>query len=675
MFLFKKNRLSIFRIFNIIVHQYFWELLLLCLAGLLFFYSLNWIITDKAPPTWDDSLYLNHVLSFTTAFGEGVKPFITSVLSVDRGRVPMGALLAVPASILFGPSEFAAVLTLNLCWFAISWGIFYIGKTIFSKKVGFISTVFTSLLPIYQGVSHIYLMDLYLATFVILTIAAIILKIKNNNKYFWLLGIFLGLGMLVKITFLIFIFVPMLTYSLYFFKQRNKKQKLLYKTIATVVIGIAIAIPYLYINMESLLEQSAWLNSPQLAALYNMKNPFSLQSFLNFLAIQFRLYMGIIIGLGGIFGILTAIRSRHFFSTEKRRFLSILAGWFIPALFVFGFGYIQDVRYFMPALPVASLLAAHFFSYNKNKSLWILVIFFPIIGITTSNFKTELGYSTPDRQYWKTAETITNLISALNKNTPQNRELLFLGGTQQYHTALFRYFVRLQNDSINFHTLPYYTQPNMTADQAINYILEQQFPAIIYKTGPAWPEFSSKNDLQIITFFESHPDMFKKVSLGIELPDGNEYFIFFPQKCRLVESIDSTEQILLQNPHDFESYLTLMSATIDKVESSTSINLYWKLRRPLPNNYTEFIHLMTEDEQLLTQKDSVFAQNCLSDLKQGNLFKESIPLSKNDLLNFSSIRIGLYSPPDLSTALEISPRYDSDWDGKRLIIEFPKKYY
>lgn len=671
MFLFKKNCLSTFRKFNIIVHQYFWELLLLGMAGLFFFSSLNWIVADQAPPTWDDSLYLNQVLSFTTVFKEGVKPFVISILSLDRGRVPMGALLAVPASLLFGPSEFAAVFTLNLCWFAISWGIFYIGKTIFSKKVGFIATIFTALLPIYQTVSHFYLIDFYLATFVVLTITAIILNIKSENNYFWLLGIFLGIGMLIKITFLIFIFAPMLIYSLYFFKKIKIKPTLLYKTIFAISIGLAITIPYIYINFKSLLEQSVSLNSPQLAALYNMKNPFSLQSFLNFLAVQFRSYMGIIIGLGGIFGIFTIFHNSYFFSTEKRRFLLLLVGWFVPALFIFGFGYIQDVRYFIPALPVASLLAAQFLSYKKNKSLWILIIIFPIIGVTTSNFKNELGYANPDNRYWKTAETITNLLSVLDKNTPNNRELLFLGGTQQYHIALFRYYARLQSDSIDFRALPYYAQPNMTADQSINYILEQQFPAIIYKTGPAWPEFSSKNDLQIINFFESHPDIFKKVPLEIELPDGNEYFIFFPQKCQLVESVDSTEKILLQNPHSFGSYLTLTSATLKKLESYTSINLYWKLRKSLPNNYTEFIHLLAEDKQLLAQKDTIFSQNCLSDLQQGKLFKESIFLSKKDLQNLVSLGIGLYFPPDLSTALVISPQNNSDWDGKRLIIKFP----
>jgi hypothetical protein len=523
------------------IHQFYWELLSTVLVILLFVNSLVWVVADKAPPAWDDGMYLNVILTDVMALKEGIKPFINTVLNGDPGRVPLGSVLAVPLGIIFSSNELSAMITLNFCWFAIGWGLFYIGKSIFSRKVGFWSILLTALLPIYQYITHFYLIDFYLVTFVVLTVAAVLLNLRNDNKYFWLLGIFMGMGMLVKVTFPIFVIGPILVYIVYFFRRKEKIFSLKLKMMMAMLIGAMIVFPYIFHNFQPLLKQSMSLNSPELAALYNMKNPFSWNSFSNFLKTQFQFYMGVTVGIGAVLGLFIYIYNRKCFGVNKYWYLSILLSWVIPAVFIFGFGYIQDGRYFMPALPVAVFLTAYVFSLTRRLQwLFLLAIFPAIFMILTSTMWSELffkikisagdvkfGYEVPDRRDWKTNETISSLNNVLDLYSGDNQNVLFLGGNREYHIALFTYVSRLQNNQIYFSALPYYAQQNMTANEAIDYIKDNKFLAIIYKTGVNWPEFSSKNDKKIVEYFDNNPNEFKKVSLGVLLPDGNEYFVYF----------------------------------------------------------------------------------------------------------------------------------------------------
>lgn len=102
---------------------------------IIFFYnSVSWVELDTAPPTWDDAMYLNQVLSLTEAAREGGHSLFKKILDVDPGRVPVGLLLAVPLSYIFGPFEKMALLAVNLCWPFFLYIIVLHWKTYFLKK-------------------------------------------------------------------------------------------------------------------------------------------------------------------------------------------------------------------------------------------------------------------------------------------------------------------------------------------------------------------------------------------------------------------------------------------------------------------------------------------------------------------------------------------------------------
>lgn len=494
----------------------------------------------------------------------------------------------------------------------------------------------------------------------------------------------LGLGVLTKVTYTVFVGCPMLVYFAFFISKYRHVSWQMLKTLFTAVIGLLIAAPYLYLNFDSIRDQSLLLSSSQLAGLYKMSNPYSLDSYYTFLKTQFNYYMGTIVGLGSIAGLSVVFFNRQKLTSKTKWGVIVLLCWSIPSFFVFGFGHIKDIRYFMPALPSLAIFAALFFVQKRVRTILPLLIFVSLMAVVKPLMKDAsslavalallsektFGYRTPDTNDWKTSETIVNLQKLLEQNTPGNQNILLLGGQSYYNTALFTYISRMHGNKLEISTLPYYEFTNMTVDDSIKYIFEKNVTAILYKTGDNYPEFSSKNDKEIVVLFEKYPEIFNKKSLQVILPDGSEYWVYFTNLCKYVDSYSPGEKILSNTTYYFDKYLDLHRATIRSLANNYLVSFYWRNDVILPKEYNKFIHLYSSDDTLFAQKDSSFL-NC--QLKSSaTLIKDSFILSAEEYQKTASFRLGVYVPPDASTALQIFPKRNTDWNSTRLVVPLEK---
>lgn len=669
---------------SVLIKKYkknFWLFNSIFLSLYFFITSMIWVLLDKAPPTWDDAMYLNHILNHVEAIKSlNIKNIIYSLFFTDPGRMPLGPILAVPLSLLLQASELSAMLTLNLFWFILGFALYKIGEISSSKKVGFFSFLLVGLLPIVQITTHLFLIDFFLLTFVCISIYLIILNYKTQNKYFFFLALMMALGLLTKVTFLIFVFFPFLLFSIDNFKYLKKRQYLVFiKGLIIPFISFLIILPYISVNFKQLLQQSKSLNSASLAALYNMHNPFTLKSFINYLYLQFSSIYGVFILILLFFSIFKFLKNKNQFLRKKKLYIYlVLIFWFIPALFIFGFGYIQDPRYIMPALPALIILSIQIIDkFNHiSKFIFNLIIIFLInihlIHINFLKFPFDIPitftkytqYYFPDKQNWYTTETITAINKLLSSNNLPNL-IFFLGGNKQYHISLFTYFSRLQHKPLYFSTLPYYIYPNMTDDEAIKYILNNDVKAVLYKSGENYPEFSSKHDLAIINFFTKTDNLFQKNDLRINLPDGNRYSLFIKTPCKQIEEIDIAKKTSFDST--FSNFFILNDIHIDKLSNLNLLNMKWEIISQPNEKYTTIIHFLDKNNQIISQKDHFFADSCKS-LHDKSAIKETLIVDDNILQNTKYLRIGIYQAPDVFTMLKVKSNLQTDWDQRTILI-------
>jgi hypothetical protein len=513
--------------------------------SLIFFcFSLFWVYSDKAPPTWDDTMYLNHVLSHVTAFKTGgILSLIHSIFKTAPGSMPLVTVLAIPLSLLLGPSEIAGVLTVNFFWFLLAFSIYQISRLLFSKRVGVISFVLLGLLPITQFCTHYFLTDFVLLSLVCFNMYLIIKKFKKETVPFYLMGLSYGFGVLVKVPFIVFTGLPFLVLFVYeFIKNRLKRLQIIRWYMSTFVVACLVSGPYIFVNLSPLLELTKWLSSKQLADLYKMNNPFLFKSFINYYRSQFDKLLPFTIFFGSIISLIVTLLNLKKIKKEKLTSYVLLFSWFFVPFVVFGFSYIQDERYILSALPVLAIVVGNILNQFFLKGLRLIPCFYilfcfcglyffsnPILikkypNVNNMFINSKIVYPVPDNRYWFTKETITSLTKELkNKNLPL--KILMLGNAKEYHPALITYYSRLNGNLIEITTLPYYKKQNVTKEEAIEYAInENKFP-ILYKTGLNYPEFISNNDDYVITSLNSL-SRYYKIDLGVSLPDDNRYYLY-----------------------------------------------------------------------------------------------------------------------------------------------------
>lgn len=669
-----------------------WFLRTITAAFFFFSVSMIWVINDVAPPTWDDGLYLNNLLSHYQAFRIGsLQQILETILTVDTGRVPLGPMLPLPLALIFGPTELVALLVVNAMWFVMGIAFYGIGRLVTKPEVGFLAFCMTGLISITSYITRGFFLDMFLAAWVVGTIFLILFCIKKNNRFWWALGLTAGTGTLIKVTYPVFVFIPLCVYGCWSILEWRKKNPLpLYYAAAAGIMAASISLPYFFINWEPLRAQSTVLNSPELAALYTIENPFTLTAISSYIYTQFKPWNTLLIFVGSIAATVYLVVKRRTLLRKHRWTVFVIAGWFILPFFVFGFGYIKDSRYIMPALPalatitaagiIALPLSVRWLRTSLYGGLAVIAVFFalssgvvprailpdPIYTFITG----PLYYPFPDSRDFQSKETVSRILATLDKQK-KPASVFFLGGSEQYHLALFSYEARLQGKTIMFHVLPYYADPDMTNQEAIQYILQKQPTAILYKTGENFPEFSSKNDAAIISYLDDNPELYERTDLGIRLPDGNRYFLYTSHDCTPVPDTTILEYEELSQPVLFGETFRLTDYAFSKQNSVYSLELLVDPQTPVlakdQTPYTMYIHYVDKNDIIIGQQDVLLDYSCTTTEEQ---LKKHVFIPNDVVDSIRFIKMGVYIAPDTATMLPISGTDQTDWNGNRYSIPF-----
>ena len=545
-----------------------WTLLTVILTAVIFILSIRWSLIDNSPPAWDQGHYL-YQASFLhkVIIDSGFLNFLKELFNIDPGRVPLMLLVVQPAFYFFGATLDAAVISINFIWFLLAWSIIGITRETCVKgdaaKAAFFTLLLLGLYPLTIMLSHNFLVEFLLVSFVCASIYSIVMLTKLLScKWSMLTGLFLGLGLLTKVTFVVFVFPGLLVSSVFIAKKISGKKNLQLFipgfTVATLIAG-----PYYFYNIKNILSLTTHLSSKNLAKMYGFGDVFDISTMLTYWSSVFLAPVFVIM----FFLLLTTViyiifEKKSNLISPNRYYILIFLIWFLVPFVLATFGEIKDPRYLYPGLVplfiISGLIVARFehLWISRMMLIVIFILAFPGYlysnGFLSANSLAKIAFTPgmavasaadlpPDERDWHIDKLVQGMMQSL-KITDGNAKIFFLGGNRYYHLRLLDYEGLRNGATFKYQTLPYYSEVNMTSARALEFIEHSDALGIIYKSGKNWPEFSSRLDSQIVDILKKSPKYIQH-DLDIEQPDGSR-FILFQSKSFLLTSIHSSADVV-----------------------------------------------------------------------------------------------------------------------------------
>lgn len=517
----------------------------------LFFLTANlvWFSLDQAPPMWDQAHYLeNSEILYHDFTEKGFFPFIQAFTDILKIKAPLITILPMPFYIIFG-NTYTSALYVNLvfmiltCYFLYKLGIFISGK-----KEALLSVFVLNVFPLIIGMSREFLTEYGLMTFVIMWMHYLLRSnsFEKRNISF-ILGVILGLGMLMKISFIFYIICPTLFILIKrtLGSQKIKSSSFLNLAI-TAIIGILIAGPWYFKNWSSVVHFAILSGYGNSANKWGMGELFSAKTILSYWLYLINYGVSAYFFFLMIFLSVTKIiislfrRSEHLF---ERSYFLFLAIWFLFPFILFTFGVNKDYRYAAPFLPavslVISILIVRMTSIRFGYFLLSLLLVFPIfnyffISFSSKSFHYEienfkvldnvLAYSHPPiRKKWPLEKVVEIFSTASLKNGDNYPRISLLFDHNYINFINLNYYAKNHNAKVIFDIHNYYSgkKPDEIAE-----IITHQSSYVMTKSDRLGPDLSNNENIQnIMSLLDKGKLKFRQIQT-IPLPDKTTITIY-----------------------------------------------------------------------------------------------------------------------------------------------------
>lgn len=367
--------------------------------------------------------------------------FINSHKLGDWGQtVGLWDFLTDGAYKIFGVNDFSSRLIALIFGTLSILVIFLFAKELFNKKVGLISA-FLLAVSAFHIKETAPEMDVAMMFFVLLSMLFFIRGLKQNKKSFFVLsGIFIGVGVLMKLYAILFVPV-FIFYGFYVtHKDKNNKKRLLkYLILFLLIISLFCLIPivsnYLLYKdkgiMSFIFTKTLGIGEEKGAQYYSWdagwNNEREIKQFflggeskhtsdglpLSIVALKFFIYADILLFFLGLIGIILL------FKRKDKNYLILLFLIFVIVFFYLATTKLQDKHYLFLVImfiPLAALFIEKISQRVNLKILIVLILIFQIIWLS-SNFVSH--------GYFLEKSGVSKLVSYKNKNVEDNSLVIF----------------------------------------------------------------------------------------------------------------------------------------------------------------------------------------------------------------------------------------------------------
>lgn len=547
---------------------------LLALFVFLFVYlgvTYIYLRANTAPPKWDDTDYLiNSEIVFKALQGNdvyssiyyGVKNVngfywfsLFSNLMVGR-RAPLIAVLPIPAYFMFGTGSRGLAITFFLLIICFNLVYYKFVLKLTDGWTAFLATAITSTMPLTIGLSRVLFVEYSL---MILTVLWVFLQIQSDHfrerRFSIPLGIVLGLGMLMKVSFPVYIIGPVLWGLISAAKDENPKRRLLNLLGHCMIIlltGVVIMSSWYINNIHQVLLYAFDSGFGSTSQIYSLGSVFDINTLLNYwinvinggISFYYFVVLLFFLMIAGIKHILHKKRqTSQMVNVAVSTRLPIILIWFLVPFIIFSFGVNKDHRFLLPALPALGFIIAQLImnSFNRRSLSIITILLLLIVPCFSFGFTSlplsatytlkiqpflivtpNNGFdSRPVSQNWAQYEILTRIKKDAKKNNIKIDFPIGVIPNYEYFNSLnFMYF------SVHY-DIPYQFEAFGPAkDQAeLDAQKERLFRMkyLITKTGTQGPSFAHNPDFTPLLLQGELP--FVEVA-RFNLPDGSDGIIF-----------------------------------------------------------------------------------------------------------------------------------------------------
>jgi len=397
------------------------KIILILLGLLVLFHVVNNIIilhNDTVPISGDEAQhYANSLISYNKLKDN----FLSNLIVTHVSYPPLFYYTTLPLYMIFGTSPDIAVM-INIAYLIILIGAAYgIGKELGNPISGLMSAFIVSMFITIFGYSRIYTLEIALASLVCLSIYLLIkTKEFTNRKFSILLGITLGLGMLTKWSFSIYVTGPILYYLAHSFisqKSINRKSKGMGTKLKNLIIVAVIALCFMtlwyptninHLNSRAKVYSGTYTSTEQFTENSNttvkdIKTTPVLSAYTKIRMLLFYPKMMFNHQLGYLYFVLFIISLFYIIITSKKGW-QILLSWIIGSYLILtavaAFSFLRTTYFFLPALPAAAIMIGLMISGLKNKTLRniliILIILFSLIQFASHSYSSNPIFSKAD---------------------------------------------------------------------------------------------------------------------------------------------------------------------------------------------------------------------------------------------------------------------------------------
>lgn len=678
-----------------------WPVLLMAIIAFSIINAAVWLWIDTRPPRWDEAGYLTVSLRYHEALTDGgVGSFVRALTRVDRKRPTLVSAFATLGYLLFGRSTEAALVMHVAAFVVLLLAVYGLGSRLVSPAAGVLAAFFAATYPSICGLSHVFVFDFWNTALVAAALYLLVRTEGFSHKWASLgFGIIVGLGLLCRAFFPIFLFGPLLV-SLYAvrrvrtaYSEAQKEEWLqarLYWKHALAAL-LLVAAPWYLINLVPLTLRSLSAAYGAEAVGYGPANPFTFHALLSY----FLLFIQVHTTFAGFLLFLVAlpilwIKRASFRGQDKQGVHDSLSGlWmllsavFLPYLF-FTTLPSQDLKNITPILPAVAVVSAWglaLLSHSMLKytviglsSVWFLCQFWlatygysglpPQVGlrlganlpwlifVRQGSSEPTPFFMLPQREHWP----IVNILFQVTGGTigPNNVRTLarpavlaVIPDHALFNGTNFTYFATLHRLPV---TVVHPGDPRIPEGKEYRtHLLGVDFAVV--KTGSPGDPWLNIYNKEMIAFLRSSESGFTEIAPRFPLPDNSEAILFAANERPSLELIPP---LSFQISVAFNDEVELVGYDLEeKGETSKGrafvVTYYWRVLKEMTNDYSVFVHVTeTTSPKIVANWGHELAHGRYpaSWWRPGTIIKDRGLYFLADAVNKNEheIRLGLYVP-------------------------------
>jgi 4-amino-4-deoxy-L-arabinose transferase-like glycosyltransferase len=508
-----------------------WLLLLLSVLLIVVCVSIFWIYKHPFAINWDESEYINVLhLDIYSFKNKGIQGYIEAIFNHDRHRPPGYRLAAFPLALSIGVSPIFLRLISILLWVASIILVSLTANSISGSMAGAIAAVFMVLCPIIASSINIFGTEyiLYLSIAGTLYYLFKDWSLPQPRQINWIcMGLFIGLGLLSKLSFIMVIFAPLLLAIVLSWRRVIRSiHSSIFKAIG---LGIGVVSPWWVMNYKYALEHARGSSQFVRHSLGDGFLEVASRWITNFLTAEYIIGLPLVICGIGILSILLfkiALKQSLENSIAQNVALYICLVGVFPLMVAQLLSSNQNMRLISPSLiPLAVVLGiiAHRIGLDKYK--WSIAAIGIVCGVQLATIIIPAQNNLSEQWDWE------KLRQAAIAHQLRNPVIVHLGNGSAFNPPQIIYpWVRANEPIKQEKWLWRYEEGEIDWNKVEDII--KSGDAII--TAPEYigdksdkQDLDNKHNLELVQRLEKNPDFLSPISLMMGRDNNVKILVFF----------------------------------------------------------------------------------------------------------------------------------------------------